>query len=206
MKLHEKLRTEDYVHIIDDFYPDLSWLDHHLNAHLFNPVENVNYTGLITQAPMNTQETMSRIELLLGAKLKFFPQDGFIRAQRKSDEGQEKIFIHCDDHRFTVLIYLSDPPEGEAPEAYGTHFYEHIGLKKKKFIPINPGKDAFQKSTVFDDNRNMRAWNNWLTVPFKKNRCIIYDGNLYHSSGTKFFGATKQDWRMTQNFFPTLAD
>ena len=202
MQLYQRLCSEDYVHVIDDFYHDLTWLDTHLKDTAFRSIADANYAGLQSVAPMTVNATQERIELILGEKLSFLPSDGVIRVQRKMDENQQKTFIHFDLNRINVLIYLSDPPAKENSEIYGTHFYQHLSLKKKRFISLNSSKDDFQRKIVYEDTRDFTAWNKWLTVPFKRNRAVIFDGNFYHSTSLHFFGDGPDNARLTQNFFP----
>ncbi len=204
MHLYQRLHLEDYVHVIDDFYDDLSWLDVHLKNERFLSVPDANYSGLQSVAPAAAKETQDRLEQILGAKLSFKTSDGVIRVQRKIDENVQKTFIHFDLNRFNALIYLSDPPSNETQEMYATHFYEHLALKKRRFISLNSSKDDFQRETAFEDTHNLDAWGKWLSIPFKKNRAVIFDGNLYHSTSLHFFGDTPQNSRVTQNFFPQI--
>jgi hypothetical protein len=202
MQLYNRLVSDDHVHVIDDFYQDLTWLDSHLKNATFKSITDANYAGLQSVAPIMVEETQKRFELILGEKLSFLASDGVIRVQRQMDENQQKTFIHFDLNRINALIYLSDPPIKDNPEIYGTHFYQHLGLKKKRFISLNSSKDDFQRKIVYEDTRQFNAWSRWLTVPFKRNRALIFDGNLYHSTSLHFFGDGPENGRLTQNFFP----
>lgn len=202
MQLLERLRAEDYIHVIDNFYPSLEWLAQHVQTQPFFPVGDVNYSGLNSCLPANVHETRKSLEQILGKSFHFYPHDGVIRVQRKMDENKEKTFIHTDEHRLNVIIYLSDPPKGEDPEQFGTHFYRHKNLKRKRLVHTGNEKEELQRDIIYEDNRNFAAWDVWLRIPYKKNRCLIFDGNLYHSAGQCFFGTTVEDSRMTQNFFP----
>jgi hypothetical protein len=90
----------------------------------------------------------------------------------------------------------------EDPELFGTHFYQHRQMNKKRFISSTPAKDDIFKTFVLEDTFNEEAWEKWQTIAFKKNRLVVFDGHLFHSGPKKSFGQCPLDARVTQLFFP----
>jgi hypothetical protein len=200
--LLKKLLQENYVHVIDDFYPDLSWLEEYKKNAIFKPIHAVNYAGLTAPPPAGIEKTMERIMDMLGGEIEFSHYDGQIRFTQKADEGTEKIKIHNDLNRIIILIYLSEAPAHLDPVDCGTFFYHHKKMKRKRFILTNALANEFQDTILNRDTHDTDKWDNWLTIPFKKNRALIYDGNLYHAPTKLFYGDDVFTGRVTQHFFP----
>jgi hypothetical protein len=204
MQLIEKILNENYIHIIDDFYPDLEWVKQHIKDHPFQVVGNVNYVGSISSPPANKEITCKRLESLLACKLSFSETDGKVRSMTEPDQKNSKTFIHFDPDRLNIIVYLNDLPNNVSAEEAGTFFYKHKKMRQKKFISLKTLKDDLQKSIAYEDTNVLEAWDEWHNVAYKKNRAIIFNGNLYHSPGKKFFGTNIETSRLTQNFFPKV--
>jgi hypothetical protein len=202
MSVLRKILLEDQILVIDDFYP-VEEIEQMLKQSSFSPTQDVNYAGLIATAPTNIQNIYQRIEAIVGNKLEFSKNDGQIRVLRAQDVGKEKTLVHFDPGKLNVLIYLTAPPPGVDPNLFGTHFYSHHQMHKRRFIPSDPRKDEIFKTFAIEDTFNLDAWEKWRTVDYKKNRLIIFDGHLFHSGPTQSFGEAVLDSRVTQLFFPT---
>lgn len=204
MHLLKKIQTQNYAHIVDNFYPDLDWLCNYFKTKELKPVSGINYSGLAGPPPSKIKKTYKKLEEILDCHLNFSASDGQIRAMREVDMGKEKTFVHFDPNRLNIIIYLTDLPSNVSANEAGTFFYKHKGMKQKRFISLNSGKDDLQKSIAYEDTNRLSAWEKWLNVPYQKNRAVIFDGNLYHSPGIKFFGTKIGHCRMIQLFFPTV--
>lgn len=203
MTLLEKILTTDYIHVIENFYPDLTWLENHINKAEFSAAGNVNYPGLTSPPPPGIEATFKKITDLLGStEIQFVHYDGQVRYTRLIDKGTEKTRIHTDENRIIILVHLSDVPAEYDPAKCGTSFFMHKKLKRKKFVAMDPIRDEFQRVQNIKDTKNPDLWEEWFNVPFKKNQALIYDGNLYHSPPELFYGDDIRNGRITQHFFP----
>src|SRR6478735_8343892 len=99
MNLYQKILREDYVHVVENFYEDLNWLEEHIRQAEFSSADNVNYPGLTSPPPAHIEKTFERIHDLLGEKdsVQFVHYDGQVRFTRELDKGTEKTRIHTDE-------------------------------------------------------------------------------------------------------------
>lgn len=203
MSLADILLAEQKIHIVDDFYSNLDWLDEHLKTAQFFSPEEVNYAGLTSWPPAISDLGKERINEILGTTMKFDKYDGQIRVVFEKDKGTEKTFVHVDHLRLTVLVYLSDPPPHLTAENTGTHFYQHKQFKNARFRELGSVKNEFQNAICIRDSKDLDKWDRWTSIPLKKNRAIFFDGHLFHSPPERFFGDSLMTGRATQHFFPS---
>lgn len=200
----EKIFSENYIHVIDDFYDDLDWVDEHVKSASFVFVPDVNFPGknsyISEEANLKIHQ---RIETLLGTKLEYSPNNGEVRVAVSGDLS--RTYVHIDNHFLILIIYLCDPPSGLSAEESGTSFYIHKLLKDCRFQEKGMGRKLVQTKAILRDTFNLEVWERWLSIPMKKNRALLYDGNLFHSGPAMAWGDSLENGRVTQHFFLKLA-
>jgi hypothetical protein len=116
-------------------------------------------------------------------------------------------WIHSDDPRYNVagLIYLNDIPQQNS----GTILYNKILDTNESFEHFKDQEFASNPK----DRSNFERYKQKQRLFFQKNttihnvfnRCVMYSPLLWHSADT-FFGTTRQDSRLTLNFFGIAAE
>lgn len=201
----QKILNQDLILVVDDFYRELDWIGTHLQTKEFSFPENNNYAGQFSSPPEESLIAQKKINLLLGKNFIFGPADGEIRSTQATDSGLQKTLVHTDEFSLiTVLIYLSDPPKDQNAGDFGTRFYEHKALRTRKLLSELPAKLNIQKEIILRDSNNLESWINWETIPFKKNRAVIFNSRLFHSPPLASYGDSLESSRLTQHFFPNL--
>lgn len=205
MSVVKRILNEDYIHVIDDFYDSYDWLNKHLALAEFKRVEHVNYPGLTSMPPENYKEIWERVLQIFEHEIVMDAFAGQVRLTRAIDKDTEKSKIHIDKNQIIGLVFLSDlPPEAKDPKDYGTRFFKHKTLNKNKFLDLGKSRNAIQEFTAGRDTNNFEAWECWKVIPYKKNRAMFFNGNLYHAPTNVFWGKDAKDCRITQHFFTSL--
>lgn len=186
-----------HVIVIDNFYPDLNWLQPYLASETAKIPPEANYAGVVYRAPLEqTAYALAKIKNELNLKEELSADGhGEIRLAVAADSKTYRSFIHADP-AYNVIIYLS----GKEGEDSGTHFYRH---KQLGLVSI-PDDELLQKKMSFlmdIDSKFPERWELIEKIPFKVNRAILFDGRYFHSGPILFEGSTPQDGRLTQNFF-----
>lgn len=159
-----------------------------------------------------------RVEEVIGYKIKPVTDKNMDISARLSTRGQESMarsLVHCDPHPFTAILYLT--PDEFVPQGvpYGTRLYETKaqGLNSVLYSKVkNSLKSQWTEEefvAVADECRantfNLLYWKMIDYIDFKYNRLCIFEGQNFHSSCPVYYGESREEGRLTVNFFFELA-
>lgn len=171
------------VVVIDDFFPDFERVREH--AKLSHYYDWLASDGEVYKriSLLHVPDMLKQLETHLG------PVKVGLMGYRLNYEGEvPNQSIHSDVGFMThaCVVYLN---EGDS----GTAFWRH---RDTQASDIWYGQsDLFEG--IKDDFDNPDAWEQLLTVPTKKNRAVIYRGNMFHSRYPfEAFGKTPDDGRL----------
>ena len=171
------------VVVVDDFLPEFERVRQHaILSHYYDwqgPDESIYKRISILHVPglaATLTEYVGNVKIAaMGYRLNY------------EDEAPNQS-IHADLGYAThaVVVYLN---EGDS----GTAFWQH---KETGATEIWYGQSELFEQ-IHSDFENPDAWEQRLYVPSKKNRAVIYKGNLFHSRFPfKAFGTTPEDGRL----------
>lgn len=182
--------------ILDNFYPDLDWLEVHLSTHLPSRRAQANYPGVTYSAPKSQVEyACEKFNKLIGLKTLPLEINGEVRLVDSADVGTHRTFVHV-DFFLTMLIYL----DGEEGDEWGTVFYRHKEFGCETY-PANGLMKSKMDLVLPLDTNSLERWEVVQRVGFKRNRAVIFPGNRFHSMPQAIAGGGIQRPRITQNFF-----
>lgn len=193
--------------VYDDFYHDPHAVRARALTGGFEPAGNANYPGRNSivryQAPL-MQEMFSD---LIGERIKPAANShcGGFRIQQAGESGRQ--LIHVDlpsmNTRWAAVCYLTP---GEHPDS-GTRFWQHCatGLDHLPYdteylASIGLGGPADLYRFMNTEGTDTALWQQTWSVPFKFNRMIVFQSNLWHSQG-ELFGNSDETGRLIQTFF-----
>jgi len=196
------------VYIVDDFYPDpdkirhkalkLEFIDgqrtgksvNHPGARAFNPwYDNMIYLrnrweNITSKKVVRFRYGWSNGAFNLGYKRKHY--FNWVHGDHTKD-------VRGDFMYWAAVIYLNPNP----PNGTGTVLLEH---RKTKVIRQyeNDAPTVGESFTEFIGSKAEDAWKPHVTIENRYNRCIIYDGTLFHAPRVTSFGHNKETGRLTQ--------
>jgi hypothetical protein len=190
--------AEPQVLVIDDFFEDLSWLIPHLKTQTRLTPQFYNYGGKAYFPPPEIKAyALERISRALNLELdeSDTKKTGELRVSYKESEFEKKTFVHADPS-MNALVYLS----GIEGDEGGTSFYRH---KEVGFNFLHSTDPEIKKHNLICryDTNDVSRWNVVKTIPFKKNRALIFNGHYMHAVPTRYYGESFETGRITQNFF-----
>lgn len=193
------------IRYFDDFYSNPLEVRSYALMGNFQSTQNM-FTGkefVSEKFPM--QSVYSRLGYFLQEKFYTNPlQKGVFRSLTEEQYINKKNTVHIDKMGISCLICLNE----EYQEDIYTGLYRHkeTGLEgitdKKK---LNRKAASFAISTnqlieqVCSDGFNMDKWEEVDRVPYKFNRLIVFDSNLFHAAAAGF-GHSQESAKLTQNF------
>jgi len=196
------------IYIVDDFYPDpdeirrralkLEFKDgqktgksvNHPGARAFNPwYDNMIYLrnrweNITSRKVVKFRYGWSNGAFNLGYKRKHY--FNWVHGDHTKD-------VRGDFMYWAAVIYLTPEP----PYGTGTVLLEH---KRTKVIRQYEN-DAPTVGESFEEFASSKAEANWrphITIENRYNRCVIYDGTLFHAPRLSSFGHNKETGRLTQ--------
>ena len=113
-------------------------------------------------------------------------------------------WLHQDEPHYNIagMIYLNPI----APRGTGTGFYNYANFTEEPFMQL--ALDEYNSEpadrTKFETakQRQQSFFNKTMTVENEFNRCVMFHPNHWHGAD-RFFGNTKENTRLTINFFGT---
>ena len=195
------------IYIVDDFYPnpdeirrkalELEFKDgqkkgmvNHPGARAFNPwYDNMIYLRNRWEAITNKKAVEFEYGWSNGAfNIGYKKQHLFnwVHGDHTKNLGKE--------HRFwAAVIYLTPNPMC----CTGTVFLEH---KRTKVIRQyeNDAPKVGESFKEFIGSKAEQDWKPHITVENRYNRCLVYDGTLFHAPRLSSFGHNKETGRLTQ--------
>lgn len=193
------------IKVIDDFFeiPSL-WRHFALKQEYSRDSRYSTWPGVRT-------DTLDRLDVnlfhsLAGKIMYHLPQFKYFKNLQVNfslvDETHGRGWIHDDEPKWNVagIIYLSPNP----PANSGTLFYRKIATSNQDFNKIffeevcskpedRPGYEKYK-------TEQRALYEKTMTVGNLYNRCLIFNPDMWHSADT-YFGKTKDDSRLTINFF-----
>lgn len=196
------------IYIVDDFYPDpdeirrralkLEFKDgqkkgksvNHPGARAFNPwYDNMIYLrnrweNITSRKVVKFRYGWSNGAFNLGYKRKHY--FNWVHGDHTKD-------VRGDFMYWAAVIYLNPNP----PSGTGTVLLEH---RKTKVIRQyeNDAPTVGESFQEFIGSKAEDAWKPHVTIENRYNRCIIYDGTLFHAPRVTSFGHNKETGRLTQ--------
>lgn len=197
----EKLPTK----IIDDFFEHPSLWRH------FALKQTYSRDPKYSTWPGERTDTLDKLNAdlfhsLAGKIIFHLPQYKVFRSLQINcslvDKSYGTGWIHDDEPKWNVagLIYLTPNP---APNS-GTLFYKKIGNSNQDFNKIfleELASEPHEREKYEKYKTAQRAlYEKVMTVGNVYNRCIIFHPHMWHGADS-YFGTTKEDSRLTINFF-----
>lgn len=118
--------------------------------------------------------------------------------------GEISKFGHVDPGYLILLVYLFDSDTENESVEFGTHFMEHKKLGIRHLTKSK--RRLLEQQMITFDSHNLDAWKIWKTIPVKRNRAVLFSGDMIHSLPFKGFGDSIESSRLTQNFFIKLKE
>ena len=196
------------IYIVDDFYPnpdeirrkalELEFKDgqtkgkkvNHPGARAFNPwYDNMIYLRNRWETITNKKAVEFKYGWSNGAfNIGYKKQHLFnwVHGDHTEDRSKEHMF-------WAAVIYLTPNPMG----CTGTVFLEH---KRTKVIRQyeNDAPATGESFKQFIGSKAEQDWKPHITVENRYNRCLVYDGTLFHAPRLSSFGHNKETGRLTQ--------
>jgi hypothetical protein len=196
--------TKQPIKIIDDFFEAPSAWRHYGLKQEFTRDENSTWPGTRTETVDQLNEDL--FHSLAKNIIKHIPgKQNFLSLQANFalvDKTYSLGWIHQDESKYNVagIVYLNQEPADNS----GTIFYRKIIDNDIDFnelffkeLEANPeDREGFLKYK--QEQRTMFI--NTLTVHNVFNRCVLFSPDEWHSADS-YFGETKDDSRLTINFF-----
>ncbi len=194
----KEIPPEPQVLVIDDFFEDLNWVIPHLKTQTQLTPEFFNYGGKAYIPPSHIKAyALEKISRTINLELdeEDTKKTGELRVTYRESEFEKKTFVHADPS-INALIYIS----GIEGEEGGTSFYRHKEMGFNFLHPTSP--DIKKYNLVFRcDTNDVSRWEVIKTIPFKKNRALIFNGHYLHAVPARYYGESFETGRITQNFF-----
>ena len=123
---------------------------------------------------------------------------GVFRLAMKSELSQTN--VHRDLHDWSGVVYLCQAHHGISS---GTGFFRH---RATGLIGPPPRESSASElmAQIFSDGNDPTAWEMYDFVESKFNRLVIFRGRDYFHDTIGRFGDTRENARLTQNFFFSL--
>jgi hypothetical protein len=184
MKISKHL--DEQITIIDDFFYDPDTVRESILSDVEFDLVPRPYSGLNAHDQYYTGFVVDRIEWALGIKIKRVGQHGFALPRATPYEQYVRAYIHVDKPEYISVIFLNP----EYPEENGTTFWRH---KKTGLLKCSHEEGA----EIFGDDWDKPAggsipstldeseWEKALFVEGKFNRCVIFNGQIWHSAEPK---------------------
>lgn len=196
------------IYIVDDFYPnpdeirrkalELEFKDgqtkgkkvNHPGARAFNPwYDNMIYLRNRWETITNKKAVEFKYGWSNGAfNIGYKKQHLFnwVHGDHTEDRSKEHMF-------WAAVIYLTPNPMS----CTGTVFLEH---KRTKVIRQyeNDAPATGESFKQFIGSKAEQDWKPHITVENRYNRCLVYDGTLFHAPRLSSFGHNKETGRLTQ--------
>lgn len=197
VELFRKILEEDYIHVMDDFLPDVSSLLNYKIDKTLGRQQKANYPGHIL---MMEREMTNFVHEHIRKNFQIdFPEItyGRFRETVKADNGTQNSLIHFDDHVISLLIYAQLPKAN--PDSQGTWFYERKDNAERRCKPSKSFKEHMIQNMIVSDHHSDR-WNTWKIMTPKVNRALLFDGHLFHSGPPVLEGEGHGDTRIVMEF------
>jgi hypothetical protein len=192
--------------VYDDFFDDPIRIREVALEADYTDVQSLNYPGFQSVRSYASRSMRAAFESITGQALEIDPAKltfGKFRIMLSSTGSRLK--IHVDGAAdWTGLIYLNTSEQCRG----GTAFYRHrrSGLEgpptemEARRLGIS-NLEEFEAKIVEPDTLDTNAWEQTTFVGMRFNRLILFRGaELFHCH-TCSWGTTKEDGRLTQNFF-----
>lgn len=212
---HFTLGFSDF-YIQDDFFEDpYAVREEILAIKDFVRGDTANYSGYAASLSDELRASVKqRVEQSIGHKIKQGTNRDMDMSARLSSRGDERLaksFVHCDIHPFTAMIYLSPPeciPDGIE---YGTRLYESrehgintIMYERLKYrLRQKWTKEEFDNyiAECINNSFNLLYWKRTAHAEFNFNRLCIIEGQRFHSGSPVYYGESREQGRLSINFF-----
>ena len=195
--------------VIDDFYDrPYDIRNAALNLNFERESNSRPYSG--RQAVLYSRNWLSSIERLKGyinepVIAPNSKQQGVFRLALALNQRTRPSNVHCDQCRWTVVIYLSKPQDCQG----GTSWYRHrqTGALEDsenwcnevfKNYNDEESESSFYRR-VKEHSLELKNWEEIQKVSMTFNRAVVFRGNFFHGA-TGFFGSDKFNGRLTQHF------
>jgi len=203
--------------VVDNFYPDpMAVRKLALEMTYFDATSETDrrfYRGLLCPPiPTLVQLGMEILSERLRAVTTWPMSHGEFRLMFAPGEAtkDKRTWIHFDSlvTRYSSLVFLNPPEQCTG----GTSLYRHRELQIDRLPqPSSPEAATLLQRTgltwekllaklIADGHDIATKWEEFGHIAMRFNRCLVFDGSLFHSR-TSGFGTTKETGRLTQSFF-----
>lgn len=177
--------------------------------------DDANYPGYTAALPSEIQAMLrARIEQAIGYRTRPFHdphEDLSARVSKRGEERMARSFVHCDPYPFTAILYLTPPRYIPAGIPYGTRVYQskehgaNTVLYPRLHERLRRRWTEEQFESIADECRaqtfNLLYWDLLDDVEFRFNRLCIINGKHFHSASPCYYGETREQGRLTLNYF-----
>ena len=192
--------------VIDEFYENPDAVRNLALQAEYQDVVQLNYPGFQSRYSYSSDSIVHSFAKLIGKELSVDPAKlTFAKFRIMLESTGSRLKVHLDgESDWTGLIFLNPDSSCQG----GTAFYRHksTGLEghPSNELALKNGfssSDEFEKSIVEPDTLNPDAWEVTMFVGMRFNRLLLFKGNELFHCHTKSFGTTRENGRLTQNFF-----
>ncbi|UXH46426.1 DUF6445 family protein [Rossellomorea vietnamensis] len=191
--------------VVDDFYDNPYNIRNLALEAEYLQFVNKNVPGFESKHSFYNQMYKTKFSKYLERDIEINPHQltyGKFRYSLRNSESLSS--VHLDKATWSAIVYLTLDEHCEG----GLGVYKHMDsgltcvpaqgeLNKKGYSSI---KDLDQK-VVYPDTNDMNKWELIEFVPMKFNRLVLLKGSKYFHSVTEQFGDTRENARLSHNFF-----
>lgn len=194
-----------YVAYFDNFYPDGELVRKIALDGEYEPVQRC-FTGLEFRCPgfpmvlvYERAATLTRIPLHYDSR-----RPAVFRALTEEQDRRKIKQVHIDRMGLACVICLS---ENKGPDPY-TSFYRHkttglTGIGDRRAVWRAAAAAGVRPKTLLRrldaDGADLDRWVRESEIPYRFNRLIVFDSNLFHVAGGGA-GDSRETAKLTQNF------
>lgn len=192
--------------VVDDFYKDPDQVRSLALETDFTDVRHLNYPGTQSEFAFYSDEMIKLFENLIGLKMApDVEKYTFGKFRFMNTDTGARLKVHVDGLTdWTGLVYLNVPTQCEG----GTVFYKHkkTGLEgppSEQYLCENGYNNYadFENKIIYPDTLELNMWEETTYVGMRYNRLVLFKGNQLYHCHTHAFGYTRENSRLTQNFF-----
>lgn len=216
MSFHNLMLGFSSFYVQDDFLPNPDEVrEEVLSVKRFVRGDDANFSGYAGSLRDELRQSIKeQLEAAIGYRIKPGTERDMDLSARLSKRGDERLarsMVHCDLHPFTAVIYLTPPQYVPDAVSYGTRRWEsrEHGIDAYTYDALKASLRAKWTAEEFEplaqecgrQTFNLLYWRSTAYAEFKFNRLCIIEGKKFHSSSPCFYGETREQGRLTINYF-----
>lgn len=195
----QRALNESAVIVKNNFFSSLDWHEEIKKNKRYNEMQS-RYPGhqlLLHEA--DQRKSQKCLRNAIPYPVTFESDTGWFGLLTRDYNNSSLKFGHTDPGYLVLIIYLFEC-DAHKSEEFGTYFVKHRKMNLKALSSNKSSLQVMQRKLVEFDASKESSWEVWNIVKAKKNRAVLFNGNMFHSLPRRSFGESIVDARLTQNF------